>query len=126
MTVLQEIESKALLLSPDEKGRLIHDLLIAMDGEPPYSGDFEKEIQRRVCHIKSGNAVGTPAAQVFCCVERTSRLLHRSRKSFSASAEHDTPIRKLAFPGRRRPVSGLELGSNNVQAEDPWPSVRRA
>ncbi len=69
MTVLQEIENKAFTLSLPEKGRLIHDLIINMDGGTKYADDFEKEIQKRVKKIKSGKAVGIPAGDAFSKIE---------------------------------------------------------
>lgn len=73
MTVLQEIESKALSLSSNEKGQLIHDLIIAMDGESRFSGDYEREIQERIQKINSGHAIGTTASEVFSKIEATHR-----------------------------------------------------
>ncbi len=69
MTVLQEIENKAFKLTLPEKGQLIHDLIIDMDGKAQYSGDFEKEIQKRIRKIKSGKATGSPAVDVFSRIE---------------------------------------------------------
>jgi len=69
MTVLQEIENKAFTLSLPERGRLIHDLIVTMNGETQYSDDFEKEIQKRVKKIKSGKAVGIPAVEAFSRIE---------------------------------------------------------
>ena len=48
MTALQEIENKAFTLSLPERGQLIHDLIVTMNGETQYDDDFEKEIQKRV------------------------------------------------------------------------------
>ena len=69
MTVLQEIENKAFTLSLPERGQLIHDLIINIEGEAQPSGDFEKEIQKRIKKIKAGRAVGLPAVDVFSKIE---------------------------------------------------------
>ena len=65
MTALQEIENKAFTLSLPERGQLIHDLIVTMNGETQYDDDFEQEIQQRVKKIKSGKAVGISAADAF-------------------------------------------------------------
>jgi len=69
MTLLQEIEYKALTLSISERGKLIRNLLTTIDNQSDYSNDFEKEIKERVNKIKSGNAVGIPAIDVFSNIE---------------------------------------------------------
>ena len=69
MTLLQEIESKALTLSISERGKLIRNLLTTIDNQSDYSNDFEKEIQERVNKIKSGTAVGIPVIDVFSNIE---------------------------------------------------------
>ena len=70
MTVLlQGVENKAFSLSLPERGQLIHDLIINLDGENKSSGDFELEIQKRIKKIKSGKAVGIPAEDVFSRIE---------------------------------------------------------
>ena len=73
MTVLQEIKSKAFTLPLPERGQLIHDLIADIDQHPEYLGDFEKEIQRRVHKIKSGQAIGISAADVFSRIEAEHR-----------------------------------------------------
>ena len=71
--LLQEVENKAFTLSLPERGQLIHDLIIDMDGDARYSGDLEKEIQKRVQKIKSGKAVGISAEEVFSKIEAKHR-----------------------------------------------------
>ncbi len=73
MTVLQEIENKALGLSLLERGQLIHDLIVNIDGKTETSGDFEKEIQKRIKKIKSGKAIRISAVEVFSKVEARCR-----------------------------------------------------
>jgi hypothetical protein len=69
MTILQEIENKAFALPLPEKGKLIHDLIVNIGDQSECSVDFEKEIQKRIEKIRSGKAVGTPAADVFSKIE---------------------------------------------------------
>lgn len=69
MTILEEIESKAVKLPKSERGHLIHDLLLTLDQPSNDSDAYEQEIQRRIDAIKSGSAKGTPMDQVFSLVE---------------------------------------------------------
>lgn len=69
MTILEEIESKAIKLPKSERGHLIHDLLLTLDQPSNDSDAYEQEIQRRIDAIKSGSAKGTPMDQVFSLVE---------------------------------------------------------
>jgi len=69
MTVLEEIESKAIKLPKSERGHLIHDLLLTLDQPSNDSDAYEQEIQRRIEAIKLGSAKGTPVDQVFSLVE---------------------------------------------------------
>ena len=70
MTILQEIEEKAMQLPYSERAHLVHDLLSTFEepGNRPVDA-YEKEIQQRIATIKSGSAVGTPVDQVFSIVE---------------------------------------------------------
>ena len=69
MTILQEIETKAMQLPYSERGHLVYELLATL--EPPMSDSdaYEKEIQQRIAAIKSGTAVGRSVNQVFSTVE---------------------------------------------------------
>ena len=69
MTILQEIETKAMQLPYSERGHLVCDLLSTLEQPINYSDAYEKEIQQRIASIKSGAAVGTPIDQVFSMVE---------------------------------------------------------
>ena len=70
MTVLQEIEEKAMQLPYPERARLVHDLLSTFEKPENRPVDaYEKEIQLRIATIKSGSAAGTPVEQVFSIVE---------------------------------------------------------
>jgi putative addiction module component (TIGR02574 family) len=69
MTVLQEIEKKAMQLPYSERGHLVYDLLSTFEQPISNSDAYEKEIQQRIAAIKSGTAVGAPADQVFSVVE---------------------------------------------------------
>ena len=69
MTVLQEIEKKAMQLPYSERGHLVYDLLSTLEQPINDSDMYEKEIQQRIASIKSGAAIGTPVNQVFSIVE---------------------------------------------------------
>jgi putative addiction module component (TIGR02574 family) len=69
MTMLEEIESKAIKLPLSERGHLVHDLLMTLDQASNDSDAYEKEIQKRIKSIKFGSAKGTPVDQVFSLVE---------------------------------------------------------
>jgi hypothetical protein len=69
MTVLQEIETKAMQLPYSERGHLVYDLLSTFEQPISDSDAYEKEIQQRIASIKSGVAASTPADQVFSMVE---------------------------------------------------------
>ena len=69
MTVLQEIETKAMQLPYSERGHLVYDLLSTFEQPINDSDAYEKEIQQRIDAIKSGTAIGTPVDQVFSVVE---------------------------------------------------------
>ncbi len=69
MSVLQEIEAKAMQLPYSERGHLVYDLLSTFEQPISDSDAYEKEIQQRITAIKSGIAIGTPANQVFSVVE---------------------------------------------------------
>ena len=69
MTMLQEIEKKAMQLPYSERGHLVYDLLSTLEQPINDSDMYEKEIQQRIASIKSGVAAGTPADRVFSMVE---------------------------------------------------------
>jgi len=62
-------DAKMKIKKNPERGQLIHDLIVTMNGETEYNDDFEKDIQRRVKKIKSGKAVGIPAVEAFSRIE---------------------------------------------------------
>ena len=65
MTILKEIEAKAIQLPYSERGHLVHDLLLTFEQPTNDSDAYEKEIQKRIAGIKSGTAKGIPASQVW-------------------------------------------------------------
>lgn len=69
MTLIEEIENKALTLTEQDRGHLIHDLIQSLDEGKSQSDDFEAEIQRRIEKIKSGKAFGVSAEDVFSRIE---------------------------------------------------------
>lgn len=67
---LDELEAQAVKLSPEQRGELIHRLLVSLDGEPDGTPEeiaqaWDEEIARRVAEIDAGTAELIPAEQVF-------------------------------------------------------------
>jgi putative addiction module component (TIGR02574 family) len=67
---LKEIESQALQLSPEERGELIHRLIISLEGEPEDSPEaiakaWDEEIARRVADMEAGRTQWIPADEVM-------------------------------------------------------------
>ena len=67
-SLLQEVANKAYNLSPDERAKLAHDLIVSLDeiaedNQPEMAWD--SEIERRIKEIKSGKAKGRPAEEIL-------------------------------------------------------------
>lgn len=67
--MLKEIETQALSLSPQERGELIHRLIVSLDDlleDTPeaVAQAWDEEIARRVVEIDAGTAVLIPHEQV--------------------------------------------------------------
>ena len=68
--LLEELESQALQVSPPERGKLIHRLIVSLDGEPEESPEaiakaWEEEIARRVADMEAGRTQWIPADEVM-------------------------------------------------------------
>jgi len=68
--LLKEIESQALQLSPQERGELIHRLIVSLEGPAEDTPEaiaqaWDEEIVRRVAEIDAGTAVLIPHEQVI-------------------------------------------------------------
>lgn len=80
--ILEELENQALRLSLKERGKLIHRLIVSLEGEPEDSPEaiaqaWDEEIARRVAEIDSGTAVLIPEEDVFA---RLDEKLSRARE----------------------------------------------
>lgn len=67
---LDELAAQAVKLSPEQRGELIHRLLVSLDGEPDGTPEeiaqaWDEEIARRVAEVDAGTAELIPAEQVF-------------------------------------------------------------
>ncbi|MBE0625464.1 MAG: addiction module protein [Burkholderiales bacterium] len=67
---LKEIESQALQLSPEERGELIHRLIVSLEGQPEDSPEaiamaWDGEIARRVADMEAGRTQWIPADEVM-------------------------------------------------------------
>ncbi len=72
MTLLAEnLKKEALKLSPSERARIAHELIVSLDelSDDILDKEWEAEIQRRVQMIKKGKAKGQPAEEVFAEIE---------------------------------------------------------
>lgn len=68
--MLDELENKALQLSPKERGELIHRLIVSLEGEPEDTPEaiakaWDEEIARRVADMDAGKTVWIPGEEVF-------------------------------------------------------------
>jgi putative addiction module component (TIGR02574 family) len=69
-TRLDELEERALRLSPEERGQLIHRLIVSLEGEPEESPEaiaqaWDEEIARRVADIDAGRVLWIPGDEVM-------------------------------------------------------------
>lgn len=68
--ILKELENQALQLSPQERGELIHRLIVSLEGTPEDSPEaiakaWDDEIARRVADMEAGRTQWIPAEDVF-------------------------------------------------------------
>ncbi len=71
MKTVEEIRREAMTLSAGERASLAHDLILSLEDPDAYelSPEQEAEIRRRIRKVKSGKAVGRPAAEVLAEIE---------------------------------------------------------
>jgi putative addiction module component (TIGR02574 family) len=71
MKTREEIRREAMSLSAGERASLAHDLILSLEDPDAYelSPGQEAEIRRRVRKVKSGKAVGRPAAEILAEIE---------------------------------------------------------
>jgi len=68
--ILEELENQALQLSPPERSKLIHRLIVSLEGEPTESPEaiakaWDEEIARRVADMDAGRTKWIPADEVM-------------------------------------------------------------
>ena len=76
--LLKEIENQALQLSPQERGELIHRLIVSLEGPAEGTPEaiaqaWDEEIARRVAEIDAGTAVLIPHEQVMAEIDEMLR-----------------------------------------------------
>lgn len=76
--LLKEIEDQALQLSPQERGKLIHRLIVSLEGPAEDSPEaiaqaWDEEIARRVVEIDAGTAVLIPHEQIMAEIDEMLR-----------------------------------------------------
>jgi putative addiction module component (TIGR02574 family) len=71
-TLVEELAARALALSPEDRARLVDDLLASLAEEPESEAEaaWEREIQRRVEEVKAGTAKLVPAEDVHAEARR--------------------------------------------------------
>lgn len=72
--ILKELENQALQLSPQERGELIHRLIVSLEGPAEDTSEavakaWDEEIARRVAEIDAGTAVLIPHEQVVAEID---------------------------------------------------------
>ena len=80
-TILEELEEQALHLSPEERGQLIHRLIVSLEGTPEDTPEaiaqaWDEEIARRVADMDAGKTVWIPADEVFA---RLDAIIEKAR-----------------------------------------------
>ena len=80
-TPLKEPEDQALQLSPQERGELIHRLIVNLEGTPEDTPEviapvWDEEIARRVADMDAGKTVWIPAEEVFA---RLDAIIEKAR-----------------------------------------------
>lgn len=68
--LLKELEDQALRLSPQERGELIHRLIISLEGPAEDTPEaiakaWDEEIARRVADMDAGRTTWTPADEAM-------------------------------------------------------------
>jgi putative addiction module component (TIGR02574 family) len=76
--ILKELEDQALQLSPQERGELIHRLIVSLESESEDTPEaiaqaWDEEIARRVAEIDAGTAVLIPHEQVMAEIDEMLR-----------------------------------------------------
>lgn len=70
VAILEELENQALQLSPPERGKLIHRLIVSLEGEVEDSPEviakaWDEEIAKRVADMEAGRTQWIPADEVM-------------------------------------------------------------
>lgn len=73
-TILEKLEEQALQLPPEERGQLIHRLIVSLDGERNGTPEeiakaWDEEIARRVADMDAGRTQWIPAEEVFAEID---------------------------------------------------------
>jgi putative addiction module component (TIGR02574 family) len=68
--ILNELESRALQLTPEERGELIHRLIVSLEDESEDTPEaiakaWDEEIARRVADMDAGRTKWIPADEVM-------------------------------------------------------------
>lgn len=85
--ILEELENQALQLSPPDRGKLIHRLIVSLEGESKESPEaiakaWDEEITRRVADMEAGRTQWIPADEVMT---RLRAKIHAAKPGASQS-----------------------------------------
>ena len=69
-SLLEDLKTRALQLTPPERDELIRTLIESIDGEPEGTPEeiaqaWDEEISRRIADFEAGRTKGIPAEEVF-------------------------------------------------------------
>lgn len=72
--ILKDIEAKALELSPQERGSLIHRLILSLEDPAEEAPEeiakaWDEEIARRIADLEAGRMQCIPADEVFAEID---------------------------------------------------------
>lgn len=82
--LLKERESQALQLSPQERGELIHRLIVSLEGTPADTPEviaqaWDEEVARRVADMEAGRTQWIPADEAMSGIRARIRAARATR-----------------------------------------------
>lgn len=79
--ILEELENQALRLSPQERGELIHRLIVSLEGKPAESSEdvaaaWDADIAHRVADVEAGHTQWISAEDAFARLDAIAKGEH--------------------------------------------------
>lgn len=74
-TLVEDLSAQAKTLPAEDRARLVEELLESLDPEPESGVEaaWDREIERRVAEVESGQVILIPADEVYAEAERLIR-----------------------------------------------------